>query len=150
MNCDQKKLYDFLKDLNIDNDIKMYILEEYKKHIEPKQKKKMSSYILFSLDEREKLRKKDPPVTKRNEVSKLISSRWNDIKNQNTDEYKYYINLSEQSSLTDNNNPFHKFSVDHRENIKKSYPDKNAFEITFLLKKKWFELSVEEKNMYID
>jgi len=148
MNCEQNKIINFLQNLKLNFDIKNNILEQWKSNNNSKQKKKPSSYILFSLDEREKLKKQDPSITKRNEVSKVISTKWKEIKEQQTEEYKKYVKLAEQPSSIEVNKPFKKFSASNRDKIKSKHSDKNAFEITTILKKQWFTLTEEERKSY--
>ena len=110
---------------------------------------KKSAYFCFCKDERERLRKLDPPITKRDEVHKIMSSSWAKIKTENGSVYKKYEKLSEDSVEPnlkyEVTKPFHKFSIELRCKVEEDNPKMNAVEITNEVKKLWKEKTRIEK-----
>lgn len=111
---------------------------------------KKSAYFWFCGDERERLRNLTPPVVKRDEVHKIMSKKWKQIKDENGSEYKKYIDLSNNTTNNDNvkyevTKPFHKFSVEYRKKIEDENKNCTASEITDKLKQIWKSKTNSEK-----
>jgi len=124
-------------------------------------KRNKNPFLYFRIDEVNRMKTLDPPITKRQDVNPVISEGWAKIKNDNGDVYKHYLELASgtheqpgekqipNSSLREpeyqTTKPFHKFSLNKRKELEVKYGDNNAVQITKRLIGLWDSLTKSEK-----
>lgn len=117
-----------------------------------------TAFMFLAEHVREECKQYDPPLTAKKEVQSIISKRWASLKETGGEELEKFnrmsINYSAEHDKDDSTvpyqvtKPFHKYSIALRGTIEKENKDKNAAEITCILKDKWVKMNRGEKNMW--
>ena len=117
-----------------------------------------TAFMFFAEFIREECKQFDPPLTAKKEVQAIVSERWAKLKEKGGSDLEKFERMSVNYSAEHDNDettvpyqvkkPFHKYCLAVRRTIEKENEDKNAVEITEILKENWMKMTRNEKAMW--